>query len=195
MKERTAVDWDGIRLRFEKARAAFARVSAREPERVRNAYRRRAKQMAQPLDTGGRLETLQVLVFRVGDGRYGIELAHLSEVIPHPLCAPVPGAPPELAGVLQVRGEIHAVWELSRVLGLPDVAPDDSGSVLLLRTGSRDIGIKVSAVEEIREFATEECAPPPGGSPHTKWITADSIAILDPAAKAFRPAGPPDFES
>lgn len=122
--------------------------------------------------------SVRVLVFEMRRDRYGIELASLVEAVPHPRIAPVPGAPPQLAGVIQVRGEINPVWELSRLLGLADLEADDEGWVLLLRRESGKAGLRVGTVVGIRELRPE--AERPGeGSPYVKWVTSDAIAILN----------------
>ena len=119
-----------------------------------------------------------VLVFEMRRDRYGIELASLVEAVPHPRIATVPGAPPQLAGVIQVRGEISPVWELSSLLGLADLEADDPGWVLLLRRESGKAGLRVGTVVGIREISREMDRPEV--CPHSvKWVTSDSIAILD----------------
>lgn len=147
-------------------------------DRMEAVYRARAARLARPLKPGRDAEDLPVLIFHLGDRRYGLELSRLVEVIPHPRCTPVPGAPPQLAGVLQVRGEIRPVWELSRLLNLPDAPAEEPFSVLLLRKGSREVGLRVNEVREVRLLRPQACMEP--DSPHIRWITSDSVAILDP---------------
>lgn len=147
-------------------------------DRMEAVYRARAARLARPAEAGRDAEDLPVLIFHLGDRRYGLELSRLVEVIPHPRCTPVPGAPPQLAGVLQVRGEIRPVWELSRLLNLPDAPAEEPFSVLLLRKGSREVGLRVNEVREVRLLRPQACMEP--DSPHIRWITSDSVAILDP---------------
>jgi purine-binding chemotaxis protein CheW len=181
MNDRKGIAWESLRLRLERSRAALEKASAPETEKVQAVYRQRARRLARRLEGGsGQAEDLSILVFEMGKDRYGIELSQLAEVIPHPLLAPVPGAPAQLAGVLQVRGQVRPVWELCRLLGLPDLEAGDSESVLLLRKGSREVGLRVGLLEGMRTLRPEERGRPPVASPHVRWITSDLIAILNP---------------
>jgi purine-binding chemotaxis protein CheW len=181
MKDRPRIDWREVRLRLERSEAALDKALVADAERVQAVFRQRAERLAGPLAAdrvGG--EDVSVLVFGMGNERYGIELSRLLEVVPRPLCAPVPGAQPQLAGVLLVRGEIHPVWELSRLLGLPDLRLGDPGSVLLLRREPRPFGLRVERVEGIRALRPEECGPARADARRVKWITPDLLSILDP---------------
>ena len=181
MKDTPKIDWQAVRLRLERSEAALAKTLSADQERVQAVFRQRAARLAGPLEADhGAAQDISVLVFGMGSDRYGIELPRLLEIVPHPLCAPVPGAPPQLAGVLLVRGEIHPVLELSRLLGLPDLPPDDPGSVLLIRREPRPFGLRVERVEGIRALRPEECGPARPGTRRVKWITPDLLSILDP---------------
>lgn len=46
---------------------------------------------------------------RAGAERFAIELTEILEVVRDAECAPAPGAPGQLAGVVNVRGEIRPV--------------------------------------------------------------------------------------
>jgi purine-binding chemotaxis protein CheW len=182
MRDKPRIDWQGVRLRLERSEAALDKALTADAERVRTIFRQRAARLAGPLQADRAAgQDVPVLVFGMGSERYGIELPSLLEIVPRPLCAPVPGAPPQLAGVLLVRGEIHPVWELSRLLGLPDLSPDDPGNVLLLRREPRPFGLRVERVEGIRALKPEECGPARGDTRRVKWITPDLLSILDPA--------------
>ena len=62
---------------------------------------------------------MQVIVLPIGEGRYGIELTDVREVVPDPRLTPVPGAPPAVLGVVNLRGEVVPVLDTAQLLGLP----------------------------------------------------------------------------
>jgi purine-binding chemotaxis protein CheW len=180
MKHRTKIDWRDLRLRLERSRAALDKASVADAERIEAVYRQRAARFARPLETDRSADQdVPVLVFGVGKESYAIELSRILEVITSPLCAPVPGAPPQLAGVLLVRGNIHPVWECSRLLGLADLQPDDPQCVLLLRRRPCPFGLRVNRVEEIRVLRPEDRGPAHADARHVKWITPDLVSILN----------------
>lgn len=178
MTDNFPIDWNELRKRLERSRASIESALVPNAERAQAVYRMRAERLA-------RKETLPAagaapfLVFQVGNGRYGIELSQLAEVIAQPSCARVPGAPPQVAGVIQVRGEIRPVWELSAILGLSENGQAGGPShVLLVRRGSREDGLRVGAVAGIRSEAPGETGQT--AQDHcVKWVTSDLVAILD----------------
>jgi len=122
----------------------------------------------------------QVLVLRLGEERYGIELADLSEVLPALLCTPVPGAPPALAGVINVHGEIRPVMNLKFLFGIPPPAgPRMPTPVVLLRQQGREMGLQVDRVEQVRliDFADTNAALPT--SRYLKGVTSDTVMLLN----------------
>ena len=62
---------------------------------------------------------VHVLHLSVGGERYAIPTAHVVEVVPAVPLRALPGAPPEVAGLLAYRGRILPVVDLARRLGRP----------------------------------------------------------------------------
>jgi chemotaxis signal transduction protein len=179
MNRKAAIDWQQVRLRLEHGEAAIEKSLAVDAERMQAAFRQRAARLAQPLEIDRAGQGLSVLVFGLGSERYAVELPRLLEVISRPRYAAVPGAGPELAGVLSVRGEIHPIWDLARLLGLPDLPAESAEHVLLVRRKPRPFGLRTGPVEGVRELQPAECGPARPGARHVKWVTPDLLSILD----------------
>lgn len=177
MSDRTR-DWETVHARLEYHRGAMERALAPGPDRVAAVFRERAARLAGPPAPQGGGEEHAFLVVTVGDARCGFELSRVSEILAQPVCTPVPGGPSSLAGVLQVRGEIRPVWDLARLLGLPEVA--EGSFVLMLRGGPREFGLRVGPVEGIRLVRRDELTPGRPDSPAAQWMTSDLVTILDP---------------
>jgi chemotaxis signal transduction protein len=94
-------------------------------------------------------------------------------------CALVPGAPPEVAGLIQVRGEVRPVLNAGRLLGVPGDHSRGSNIILLLRRGPREIGVQVDEVDDIRAVSQDERKPPFRGAVHARWMTDDLVTVLD----------------
>jgi len=62
---------------------------------------------------------------------------------------------------------------------VPDGDSQDSKIILLLRLGSREVGIQVDGVEDIRSVSQEERKPPFHGAAHARWMTDDLVTVLD----------------
>ncbi len=131
-------------------------------------WRQRAARLARPAappEPG----VLTVLVVRLGEERYALDLAAVAEVAPTGHLSPVPGAAAMLAGVMALRSQIRPVWDLARLLGLAAGATPGGGYVVLLRTNA---GLWVEGLEGIRRLTRTEL-------PEGRRVTADLVAVLD----------------
>ena len=153
-------------------------------ERTEAVWRLRAARLSRrPAAAAGGLNKQQVLVFQIKNERYGIELADVAEVLAPVHCTPVPGAPPAIAGVINVHGEIRPVLDLARLLGVEVIACGGLTRAVLLRWKGREMGVKVDRVQQTRWIAAAELRP--AGSGHTdlsvrflKAVTEDTLMLL-----------------
>jgi purine-binding chemotaxis protein CheW len=120
------------------------------------------------------------VLFRVDKGLYAVQLAAVREVVPAPpVFTLVPRAPTAVKGVINLRGRVVTVLELSALLG---VTSSTGAQLLLLDRGRRELGLLVSYVEGIEEL--EKFAPPPTkASSAVKGVArlgAQAVTVLDP---------------
>lgn len=154
-------DWAAIKNRLKQGQLGLG-VERQKAEAV---FRQRAEQLAKPRALPGAASRgVSALTFYLGQECCAIELAELAEVLPFAACAPLPGAPPELLGVVNRRGELRPVVELSRLLGLPRSAEADPGQVLFLRRQTLGTGLRVDRIDQVRIMAPEELLLPGGES-------------------------------
>ena len=165
--KRERIDWQKVRSRLDASSRAAEQALIPSAQRMEDAYRRRAIKLAQTDRQNLRLSVgLPVLVFRLGQERYAIEMKHLAEVLPLGYYSPVPRSPPHFLGVISVRGDLRAVIDLQRLLALSSDGSSTAGLVLMLRprAGNEQMGFKVDSIEEICEIRPEELTRqrPPG---------------------------------
>ena len=119
----------------------------------------------------------RLLVFRVGNLACAAEVDQVREILPRLPTTRIPGAPPVVAGLVNVRGTLVTVVEGWRALGLeapvssaaspPDAAP---GSTIMLETGTAGglVGFTVDEVLDmvpVGDAALEDRAALPGVDP------------------------------
>jgi purine-binding chemotaxis protein CheW len=74
----------------------------------------------------------QLCTFRLDDLLFGVEVDRVEEVLPDRPLTPVPLAPPQIAGLINLRGLIVPAIDVRRCLGLPARAAGlDPGNVVL----------------------------------------------------------------
>jgi purine-binding chemotaxis protein CheW len=176
--KRARIDWAAARNRLQASERMQEQALADSPERIRAAYHQRAIRLAQvPAEQQLVSAALRVLVFRLGQERYAIEVREVAETVPLTRCTPVPGSPPQFRGVINLRGEILAVLDLGRLLGHPTAEEKDVGFVLILSRSGRQIGLKVDDLENVREIAQEAFSVSKVGK-YTKGIATGTLVLL-----------------
>lgn len=177
MKRAAAIDWENVRSRLRASERALEEVLAEGPERIEAAYHQRAIRLAErqaehePASTG-----VPMLVFRLAQERYAIELQEVAEVLSFARCTPVPGGPPHFLGVINLRGDLRPVLDLGRLLATSEHGNSDSGFVLMLRRPGQEIGLKVDRIEELREVRREDSNGP--GGRYVKGVASGVLMLL-----------------
>lgn len=117
------------------------------PESERDLLRSRARALAAPAKTqtpAGRV--FDVIEFTLAGERYAVETSCVVEVQPLQHLTPLPGTPPVLLGIINVRGHILAVIDLKRFFDLPAEGISDLHRVIVLRQGDVELGILADQV-------------------------------------------------
>jgi purine-binding chemotaxis protein CheW len=126
-------------------------------------WRRRAEEVAKPtkgLD-GAAGEETPVLVVRVGEESYGLPLVFLREIQKITFITRVPGVPPFILGVINLRGEVVSVIDpavLLEVTGGSGAAGKES-RIVVAEVGGIVVGLRVEKVVRIAMVPPESIRP------------------------------------
>ena len=91
-----------------------------------------------------------VCTFRLDGHLYGFDLAMVREVHPPAPWVVVPKAPPEVHGLVNLRGRIHLILDLRQMLNLKSLAPSADHLFILFReVAGESFGVVVDAIGEI----------------------------------------------
>lgn len=153
-------------------------------EAARLILQERARVLACPVapDTDG--DALVLLGFSVAGSAYAIEVIHVREVLAQADVSRRPWAPPAIAGVINVRGEIVAVADAARLLAVGETG--SGGPVIVLDGGGYPLGLRVDAVDAITTIAARQLIAPEGdpvgvAGDLVLGLTTSAI-VLDPRA-------------
>lgn len=101
------------------------------------------------------LEIPKSLVFRAGGRVYACHVTAVREVAPLPRVTRLPGAPPEVIGLINLRGAIVTVIDAGAMLHRRPV--ERTGAmVLVVDLGPRGVGLAVECVTDVRIVRTDE---------------------------------------
>ncbi len=118
----------------------------------------------------------QYLTFRLVDEMYAFSITHVKEILEYPKVTQVPMMPDFIQGVINLRGEVVPVVNLSRRFQLDagDLTKRTCIVIIEVQTSqlAQDIGVVVDSVSEVLEIGEEEMRPAPsfGASINTRFI-------------------------
>ena len=96
----------------------------------------------------------RTLLFRVAGKVYGCDIEAVREIIPYRRATRLPGAPPFVQGLINLRGTIVTVLDLGTRLDPTRPAVRD-GSIILATHGSRVVGVAVDEVMDVQAIEEE----------------------------------------
>ena len=103
----------------------------------------------------------QLITFEIGGRRLGIDIMAVREIRAWSPATPLPNAPAHVGGVLNLRGVILPVMDLSHQLGWGKTDPDGRHVIIVIHIGEHLRGLVVDAVNDIVTIAQEEIQPVP----------------------------------
>ena len=118
----------------------------------------------------------QYIAFELGEQFYGVEITTVREIRQWTPTAELPDQPAYGRGVLDIRGEIIAVYDLRARLGGPITKVTETHMVLILMIAGRSFGILVDAVTEIISIRPDVLRPLPEGAAHVEPGTITNLA-------------------
>lgn len=124
----------------------------------------------------------EVFVFEVGGNYFAVPVEQLIEAVPSASMAPVPCAPPRIAGSIAYHQTIIGVLDLRNLLELGDDSRENNGWILVLRPLERQCGLLVDGMIGMSpgggQIRTEDNENTPEGSIFLGQITRDEQPVL-----------------
>src|SRR5271170_8070161 len=103
----------------------------------------------------------RLLLFSVGGRACACELDAVREIVPFRKATRLPGTPPFVTGLINLRGTILTVIDLGLRLGGAPV-DREKGSIVLAQSGSKIIGLGVDELRDVHRVARSEIEPADG---------------------------------
>lgn len=150
-------------------------------DRGREVLEARARQLARVPDAPPRPgEVLELVGFVLAGERYGIESRFVREVVRLTRFTPVPGTPPFVLGVTNLRGEILALFDLRQLLGVVTEGVTDLGRIVVLGEKRREFGLLADAASEILSVPSTNLTQTETawGRSYVRGISADGVIVL-----------------
>ncbi|TKW67125.1 MAG: purine-binding chemotaxis protein CheW [Paracoccus denitrificans] len=149
------------------------------------------------LQTSSQEQDIELLSFRVDEQEYCVDIMSVREIRGWTKATPLPFAPPHVKGVINLRGTVLPVIDLSARLGMAAIDGQEQNVIVVVSVNGEMAGLLVDAVSDILTISRDELQVPPdvGADPATRCVDAlllvegklirvlDLSIILSPNAK------------
>lgn len=101
---------------------------------------------------------MQLLTFRLNDITFGIPVQDVETIHVKKNLVAVPGGSPEFQGIMDLQGDIIAVYSLAKKFGLEEHAMEN---LVIIHTKGMKLGIEVEQVNSILEVEQKDIVSMP----------------------------------
>lgn len=184
-KQPTAIDWSAVHRRLEAVRTTLERGWTPTLEEKKRILHARAQALArEPVREDAAPEALEVVEFLLAYETYGIESSYVREVYPLKELTPLPGTPPFVLGLINVRGQILSVIDLKKFFDLPERGLTDLNRVIFIRDNHMEFGLLADTILGMRAVPLTDLQPSLPTltgirEEYLRGITGERVVILD----------------
>lgn len=104
---------------------------------------------------------LELLSFRVADQEYCVDIMSVREIRGWTKATPLPYSPPHVRGVINLRGTVLPVVDLSARLGMDPINAVENNVIIVVCIEDEMVGLLVDAVSDILTVSRDELQTPP----------------------------------
>lgn len=97
----------------------------------------------------------ELIAFRIGDQEFCVDIRSVREIRGWAPATPLPQSPLYVRGVINLRGAVLPIIDLSSRLGLGTSEPSARHVIIVARVGMRTVGLLVEAVSDILGVSEE----------------------------------------
>ena len=103
----------------------------------------------------------ELVAVSIGDNLFAIDIMAVREIRGWSASTPLPHAPANVLGMINLRGLILPVIDLGATLGLGPTQAQTSSVVVVVQSGEQQVGLMVDAVCDILTLSENALQPPP----------------------------------
>jgi len=123
--------------------------------------------------------TVELIVLEVGCNAFCIDIRAVREIRGYTASTPLPQAPDFVLGVINLRGTVMPVLDLSARLGLGATEVSGRHVIVVVQYEDRPAGLLVDAVQETMILPAEQLQPPPRFDSGDGEIFVDAVIPLE----------------
>jgi len=123
-------------------------------------------------------DTCELIAFRPGEQEFCVDVMSAREIRGWAPAMPLPHSPGHVGGVINLRGVLPPVMDVSLKLGIEATDPSQRHVIIANQAGSRFVGLLADAVSDILAVPVSDIRPAPDVSEEMgRDIVTDIIPI------------------
>ena len=130
---------------------------------------------AKNITSGGR----ELIAFRIGDQEFCVNIMSVREIRGWTPATPMPHAPAYMMGVINLRGAVLPIVDLSLRLGMPPTEPSPRHVIIVAQLRKKVVGLLVEAVSDILTVTDDNIQPTPEVASDMERTFARGIMAID----------------
>lgn len=97
----------------------------------------------------------QLVVFTIGKEEFGVDISQVREIVRLVQITYLPKAPVFIEGVVNLRGQVLAVIDLAKRLGLEAQKRGENTRIIVVEVGENTVGMIVDSVSEVLRLSSD----------------------------------------
>lgn len=106
-------------------------------------------------------EMLEIIAFRLHDQEFCVKTTTIREIRGWAPCTPIPHSPPEIIGVMNLRGSVIPIIDLAYKLGMTSTVANERSAIVVAEVHTMVIGMLVDRVSDILTIPSSQVQPVP----------------------------------
>jgi purine-binding chemotaxis protein CheW len=102
-----------------------------------------------------KLKEYQLVVFTLGKEEFGVDISQVREIVRLVQITYLPKAPVFIEGVVNLRGQVLAVIDLAKRIGIQANERGDNTRIIVVEVGDNTVGMLVDSVSEVLRLSAE----------------------------------------
>ena len=121
----------------------------------------------------------ELIAFRIGDQEFCVDIMSVREIRGWTPATPLPHAQSYMRGVINLRGSVLPIVDLSERLGFGPTNPEARHVIIVVRCGVQEVGLLVDAVCDILSVSDAMVQPTPNVASETVKSFINGILAIE----------------
>lgn len=119
------------------------------------------------------MATRQFVIFSINNEEFGVDVSQVNIIERRMEIFKIPNTPEFVEGLVNLRGKVYTVFNMSKRFGLPVKEYDDNTKIIMVNIGTSVVGLIVDSVDEIKEIDDQDIENTPSvlGDMKRKFIS------------------------